>query len=120
METIKMSRHHGDLVAEITLSRSEAMNAISSQLAGELARACAEVAADPSVRAVVLSAAGERAFCAGADLRERSKMTDAEILRQRPAMRGAFGAVLSLPQRLRNSCPWPRTWGWRREWTWPR
>jgi enoyl-CoA hydratase/carnithine racemase len=98
METIEMARHHGDLVAEITLSRPEAMNAISSQLAGELAQACAEVAADPSVRAVVLSAAGERAFCAGADLRERSKMTDAEILRQRPAMRGAFGAVLSLPQ----------------------
>ena len=93
-----MSRHHGDLVAEITLSRPEAMNAISSQLAGELTQACAEVAADPRVRAVVLSAAGERAFCAGADLRERSKMTDADILRQRPAMRGAFGAVLSLPQ----------------------
>jgi enoyl-CoA hydratase/carnithine racemase len=98
METIRMSRHHGDLVAEITLSRPEAMNAISSQLAGELTQACAEVAADPRVRAVVLSAAGERAFCAGADLRERSKMTDADILRQRPAMRGAFGAVLSLPQ----------------------
>ena len=98
METISVSRHHGDLVAEITLSRPEAMNAISSQLAGELAQACTEVAADPGVRAVVLSAAGERAFCAGADLKERSKMTDADILRQRPAMRGAFGAVLALPQ----------------------
>ncbi len=98
METIKLSRHHDDLVAEITLSRPEAMNAISSQLAGELAQACAEVAADAGVRAVVLSAAGERAFCAGADLKERSTMTDADILRQRPAMRGAFGAVLALPQ----------------------
>jgi enoyl-CoA hydratase/carnithine racemase len=35
METIRMSRHHGDLVAEITLSRPEAMNAI--ELAGQIA-----------------------------------------------------------------------------------
>ena len=46
----------------------------------------------------MLSAAGERAFCAGADLKERSTMTDADILRQRPAMRGVFGALLALPQ----------------------
>ncbi len=93
-----MSRHHGGVVAEIMLSRPEAMNAISTELAGELARACAETAAAPEVRAVVLSAAGERAFCAGADLKERSTMTDADILRQRPAMRGVFGALLALPQ----------------------
>ena len=98
MGTITVSRHHGGVVAEIMLSRPEAMNAISTELAGELAWACAETAAAPEVRAVVLSAAGERAFCAGADLKERSTMTDADILRQRPAMRGVFGALLALPQ----------------------
>ncbi len=98
MGTITVSRHHGGVVAEIMLSRPEAMNAISTELAGELARAGAEIAAAPEVRVVVLSAAGERAFCAGADLKERSTMTDADILRQRPAMRGVFGALLALPQ----------------------
>lgn len=98
MGTITVSRHHGGVVAEIMLSRPEAMNAISTELAGELARAGAEIAAAPEVRAVVLSAAGERAFCAGADLKERSTMTDADILRQRPEMRGVFGALLALPQ----------------------
>jgi enoyl-CoA hydratase/carnithine racemase len=85
-------------VAEITLNRPEAMNTISTELAVELARACAEVAAQPEVRVVVLGAAGQRAFCAGADLKERARMTDAEILRQRRAMRAVFGAVLALPQ----------------------
>ncbi len=98
MGTIKVSRHHGDVVAEIMLSRPEAMNSISTELAAELTRACAGIAAAPEVRAVVLSAAGERAFCAGADLKERSTMTDADIVRQRPAMRAVFGAVLAQPQ----------------------
>ena len=46
----------------------------------------------------MLSAAGERAFCAGADLKERAGMTDEELMRQRHVFRAAFGAVLGLPQ----------------------
>jgi enoyl-CoA hydratase/carnithine racemase len=98
METITVARHHDDRVAEITLSRPEAMNSISTELAVALTRACADIAATPEVRAVVLSAAGERAFCAGADLKERAGMTDDELLRQRHVFRAAFGAVLGLPQ----------------------
>ena len=93
-----MSRHPGDGVAEITLNRPEAMNSVNTAMAGELTRACAEIAAEPGVRVVVLSAAGERAFCAGADLKERAGLTDADILRQRHAIRALFGAVLALPQ----------------------
>lgn len=63
-----------------------------------LAGVCAEVAADASARAVVLSAAGEKAFCVGADLKERNAMTDEEIMAQRPVFRAAFGGVLNLPQ----------------------
>jgi len=97
METITVARHHGDLVAEIMLNRPEAMNSISTELAVALTRACADVAAAPEIRAVVLSAAGERAFCAGADLKERAGMTDEELMRQRHVFRAAFGAVLGLP-----------------------
>jgi enoyl-CoA hydratase/carnithine racemase len=87
-----------DGIAEITLNRPEAMNSISSAMAAELTRACAELAAAPEVRVVVFGAAGERAFCAGADLKERAGMTDADILRQRPVIRAVFGALLALPQ----------------------
>jgi len=84
-------------IAEITLDRPEAMNALSSAMAARLAAVCAELAADRGVRAIVLSAAG-RAFCVGADLKERAAMTDADLMAQRPVFRAAFGAVLGLPQ----------------------
>jgi enoyl-CoA hydratase/carnithine racemase len=87
-----------DGIAEITLNRPEAMNAISSAMAAELTRACAELAAAPEVRVVVFGAAGERAFCAGADLKERAGLTDADIMRQRHVIRAVFGALLALPQ----------------------
>jgi enoyl-CoA hydratase/carnithine racemase len=85
-------------VAEIVLDRPEALNALSTAMARRLADVCAEVAADASARAVVLAAAGAKAFCVGADLKERNAMTDAEILAQRPVFRAAFGGVLNLPQ----------------------
>jgi len=85
-------------VAELVLDRPAARNAISTAMARSLARACAALAADATVRAVVLCAAGEAAFCVGADLKERASFTDADLLRQRPVMRAAFAGVLDLPQ----------------------
>jgi enoyl-CoA hydratase/carnithine racemase len=85
-------------VCEIILDRPEAMNAIDTAMAVRLAQACAELAADRGVRAVVLSAAGDRAFCVGADLKERNRMRDADLLAQREVFRAAFGGLLSLPQ----------------------
>jgi 2-(1,2-epoxy-1,2-dihydrophenyl)acetyl-CoA isomerase len=58
-----------DGVAELTLSRPEVLNSFTIPMARELQRAIAQAAADPSVRAVLLTGAG-RAFCAGQDLAE--------------------------------------------------
>jgi enoyl-CoA hydratase/carnithine racemase len=85
-------------VAQIVLDRPGALNALSTAMLGALAGACRGVAADPAVRAVVLSSAVSRAFCVGADLKERAGMTDEQILAQRPGFRAAFGALLGLPQ----------------------
>jgi len=84
-------------VAEIMLDRPEAMNALSTAMGARLATVCAELAADRGIRAVVLAAAG-RAFCVGADLKERAVMSDADFMAQRPVFRAAFGGVLALPQ----------------------
>lgn len=86
------------VVAEIVLDRPEAHNALSTAMAASLAAACADVAADRRIRAVVVSAAGEKAFCVGADLKERNGFSDADLMRQRPVFRAAFGGVLDLPQ----------------------
>lgn len=93
---VSVARHDG--VAEIVLDRAEALNALSTAMAKELARVCAEVGADAGVRSVVLSAAGEKAFCVGADLKERNSMSDDELMAQRGVFRAAFGGVLNLPQ----------------------
>lgn len=61
-----------DGVAIVTLNRPEAMNALSAALRMELAQVMADIRSDDSVRAVVLTGAGERAFTAGLDLRELS------------------------------------------------
>lgn len=86
------------VIAEITLDRPEAMNAINTALAIRLTEVCTEVAADHQVRAVVLGAAGPRAYCVGADLKERAVMADAHLLAQRQVFRSMFGSVLGLPQ----------------------
>jgi enoyl-CoA hydratase/carnithine racemase len=84
-------------VAEIILDQPEAMNALSTAMAARLAAVCADLAADSGIRAIILAAAG-RAFCVGADLKERAAMSDAQLMAQRPVFRAAFGAVLALPQ----------------------
>ena len=59
-----------DAVATVTLNRPEAMNALSRALRAELAAAMRMLAVDDSVRAIILTGAGERAFTAGLDLKE--------------------------------------------------
>lgn len=87
-----------DHVATLTLSRPEEMNAISSQVADELAGAFLEAGADDDVWVVVLAAAGDRSFCVGADLKERNRLDDAGWLRVRILMRGLFDSIRELPQ----------------------
>jgi len=61
-----------DGVAVVTLNRPEAMNALSKALRAALQQAMVELDADDSVRVIVLTGAGERAFTAGLDLKELS------------------------------------------------
>lgn len=76
---VKVERH--DAVAVVTLNRPEAMNALSSAMRAKLAQVMRDVDADESIRAVVLTGEGERAFTAGLDLKElgsdTSKLGDA-------------------------------------------
>jgi enoyl-CoA hydratase/carnithine racemase len=87
----------GDGVATVTLDRPDAINAISSGLATALADVFEPLATDRAVSAVVLTGAGTRGFCAGADLRERSGFDDHGWFVQREVFRRAFGAVRRCP-----------------------
>ncbi|MCH6162252.1 enoyl-CoA hydratase/isomerase family protein [Streptomyces marispadix] len=84
-------------VAELVLDRPEALNAVSSEVAAGLAEACTALADDRDVRVTVLTSSNDRAFCVGADLKERNSLTDAELGRHRPTARAAYTGVLELP-----------------------
>ena len=66
-ETLLTSVRDG--VARVTLNRPDARNALSRTLIAELRAALAAMEADASARVIVLSGAGDKAFCAGADLK---------------------------------------------------
>lgn len=57
-------------VATITFNRPKALNALSRDLLGEFGRAVDEIAEDESIRVLVLTGAGDKAFIAGADINE--------------------------------------------------
>ena len=84
-------------VVELILDRPGALNAVSTDLASRLGGMLRAIAADAAVRAVVLSSSQERAFCVGADLKERAGFSNEQLLEQRPVIRGMFSALLDLP-----------------------
>lgn len=85
-------------VAVWTLDRPDRMNALSRDTLLALGRLSRATAADPSVRAIVITGAGDKAFCAGADLKERQGMTDADVRRQVDLYRSELGPLDRSPK----------------------
>ena len=65
-------------VALLTVNRPEKLNALSGAVIAELADAFGRVAADPAIRAAILTGTGEKAFVAGADIRELAELSPCE------------------------------------------
>jgi len=87
-----------DGVLTVTLNRPTAGNALSTRMAEELLALWQGLAADPGeTRAVVLTAAGDKIFCAGADLKERDGMTDAQWVAQHRLFEAMRDALAALP-----------------------
>jgi enoyl-CoA hydratase/carnithine racemase len=66
-------------VAVWTLDRPDRMNALSRDMLLAIGKLSREAAINASVRAVVVTGAGDKAFCAGADLKERRTMSEDEV-----------------------------------------
>jgi len=87
-----------DQAAWVTINRPEARNALTRQLCGDLAALATELGDDPAVRAVVITGAGERAFCAGVDLKERKGVTAEQTGPYVTAIRSAINAWARMPK----------------------
>ncbi len=83
-----------DGVATITLNRPESRNALNFAMCGELLAAAQGM--DAFVKLVFVRAAGP-VFCAGADLKERQGMNEAQVRERRMKAFAAYGAIESLP-----------------------
>jgi enoyl-CoA hydratase len=66
--------------ALITIDRPKALNALNRQVLTEMSHAIAQVAANPTMRAMIVTGAGEKAFVAGADIAEMAQFTRTEAL----------------------------------------
>ena len=86
-----------DGVYRITLARPEAMNALNRATVDAISDAATSVRDDQSARVVVVGALGDRAFCAGADLKERAGMNDAEVADAVLRISRAMQAVAEIP-----------------------
>jgi len=80
-----------------TLARPEVLNAMNRPLLQELAREVDTARSDRSLRCAIVTGAGEKAFSAGADLKERRGMTLEETREYVDLIRSTVDAVASLP-----------------------
>jgi enoyl-CoA hydratase/carnithine racemase len=83
-------------VATIRLQRPP-VNALNGQMQNEISAAAAQVGADPDVRAVILYG-GEKAFAAGADVKEMAEASHARIMEYGAGIENAFKAVARIPK----------------------
>src|SRR5262245_418745 len=95
--TLRISSPH-EHVMLATLDRPEAANAMNTQLGSEIMTLFESLNLDAgATRCVVLTGAGERAFCAGADLKERRGMSDEAWTRQHLGYERMVRAMLACP-----------------------
>ena len=87
-------------VAHVTLNRPQALNAFSVQMRDDLYEIMGAIQSDDEVRVAVINGAGEKAFCAGADLKEFLSAPSAVKARRIRAARDLWRLFLSVPQPL--------------------
>ncbi len=87
-----------DNVAHVTLNRPGALNAYNIRMRDELYEILGAIRDDPEVRVVILKGAGEKAFCAGADLTEFLSAPSPVFARTARFERDIWGRFLSIPK----------------------
>ncbi len=84
--------------AILTIDREARRNALSRDTLLALGRAGRELSADPAVRVIVVTGRGDKAFCAGADLKERQGYTDDDVRAQISLYRTELGPLDRSPK----------------------
>jgi len=100
LETLIVSEA-GPHILVVTLNRPQIANALNTAMGGELIQVFSALEVDPSLyRCVILTGAGEGAFCGGGDLKQREGMTDADFSSQHYLFERMNRALLDCPMPL--------------------
>jgi enoyl-CoA hydratase/carnithine racemase len=97
VKTVQVEKR-SDGIAIVKLNRPEAANAFSKQMLSDFRQVLFDLKADDDVRVVIITGSGEKAFCAGADLKERKGMSDAQVRQAVRNIGSVVKAVEDLPQ----------------------
>jgi methylglutaconyl-CoA hydratase len=85
-------------IAIFTIDRADRANALSRAVLLALGKLAREAASNASVRAIVVTGAGDKAFCAGADLKERRSMSESDVRAQVALYRSELGPLDRSPK----------------------
>ncbi|MEX2221075.1 MAG: enoyl-CoA hydratase-related protein [Candidatus Rokuibacteriota bacterium] len=95
--TLNVTTSADGFVVTVELNRPEALNAMNTAMGEDLLRCFEDLHRSPTVRAVVFTGAGSKAFCVGGDLKEREGMTDETWRAQHVIFETAAARVLHCP-----------------------
>jgi enoyl-CoA hydratase/carnithine racemase len=91
-----LTEHRGQILI-VSINRPERMNALDRPTLMQGAKLIKELHYDKNTRAVIVTGTGEKAFCAGADLKERENMSISEVRQYIRAIRDTFTDIENLP-----------------------
>ncbi len=96
MESILVE--YKEAVAYVTINRSDVLNCFDYQTLKEMNDVVGRLALSSEIHAIVFTGSGEKAFSAGADLKERKTLTLEETRRNVALIQRVFQAIAELPQ----------------------
>jgi enoyl-CoA hydratase len=96
MATVKSSQNQGTLL--ITVSRPESMNALSNEVFIELDKLLKDALANPEIRGIIITGEGEKAFVAGADIKELSSLNKEDAQRLSERGQNLFARIENSPK----------------------
>lgn len=97
-KTLTYEKNKG--IASVTLNRPEVLNVYNIQMRDDLHQVLSAIRDDPDVRVAIFTGAGDKAFCAGADLSEFLRAPSPTLARRARWRRDVWGLFLSIPQPL--------------------
>jgi enoyl-CoA hydratase len=96
MDKVILEKH--EHLGVVTINRPEQLNCFDYETLVQLEEAVEELKLDVEVRTLVFTGAGDKAFSAGADLKERKYLTEKEVRRNVSKIRDVFNKIEELPQ----------------------